>query len=64
MSEPLGSVTSEATPELLELFRQDGQTFEQATAPLQQVCGPDRRETPGSAASVARAAKARQPLLT
>jgi len=70
--EPLGeascrfvnTVTSKATPEFLELIRQQGQTLEQARAPRQQASADhNRRETPGYAASIARAAKARQPLL-
>jgi len=60
----INSVTSKATPEFLELIRQQGQTFEQAAAPRQQASADhNRRETPGYAASIARAATARQPLL-
>ena len=57
----VNSVTSEATPALMELIRQSGQTFEQASAPRQQAASDhNRRETPGYAASIARAAIARQ----
>lgn len=59
----VNSVTSKATTEFLELIRQQGQTFEQAAAPRQQASADhNRRETPGYAASIARAAKARQQL--
>jgi hypothetical protein len=61
----VNSVTSKATTEFLELIRQQGQTFEQAAAPRQQASADhNRRETPGYAASIARAANARQALLT
>ena len=61
----VNSVTSKAAPELLELIREQGQTFEQAAAPRQQASADhNRRETPGYAASIARAAKVRHPLLT
>jgi hypothetical protein len=57
----VNSVTSKATPEFLELISQQGQTFEQAAAPRQRASTDhSRRETPGYAASIARAAKARQ----
>ena len=60
----VNSVTSEATPELLELIRHQGQTFEQAAAPRQRASADhNRRETPRYAASIARAAGARRPLL-
>ncbi|HEY6396015.1 MAG TPA: hypothetical protein VIX82_01040 [Solirubrobacteraceae bacterium] len=61
----VNSVTSEATPAFLELISQHGQSFQQAAAPRQQASADhNRRETPGYAASIARAAKVRQPLLT
>jgi len=61
----VNSVTSRATPEFLELITRQGQTFEQAAAPRQEASTDhNRRETPGYAASIARAAQARQPLLT
>ena len=61
----VNSVTSKATPEFLELIREQGQTFEQAAAPRQQASADhNRRETPGYAASIARAAKVRHPQLT
>jgi hypothetical protein len=61
----VNSVTSQATTEFLELITRQGQTFEQAAAPRQQASADhNRRETPRYAASIARAAKARSPLLT
>lgn len=58
----VNSVTSEATPEFLELIRQQGQTLEQAAAPRQRASADhNRRETPGYAASIARAARTGSP---
>jgi hypothetical protein len=60
----VNSVTSTATPALLDLIRSSGQTFEQAAAPRQQAASDhNRRETPGYAASIERAARARQTAL-
>ena len=57
----VNSVTSKATPALLDLISQSGQTFDQAAAPRQQAASDhNRRETPGYAASIARAARAWQ----
>ena len=61
----VNSVTSKATPALLDLIRQCDQTFEQAVAPRQEAASDhNRRETPGYAASIGRAALARQTALT
>jgi len=56
----VNSVQSQATTEFLELIKKQGQTLEQAAAPRQQASADhNRRETPGYAASIARAAEAR-----
>jgi len=57
----VNSVISKATPGFLEFIGQRGQTLEEASAPRRHASADhNRRETTGFAASIARAAKARQ----
>jgi hypothetical protein len=60
----VNTVTSTATPRFLDFLQQHGQTIEQAAAARREAAADhNRRETPGYAASIARAAKARQDVL-
>jgi len=57
----VNSVTARATAGFLEFIEQHGQTFEQAASARQQATADhNRRETPGYAASIERAAKAQR----
>ena len=61
----VNTVSSKATPRFLDFLEQHGQTIEQAaTARSGPAADHNRRETPGFAASIARAASARQPVIT
>jgi hypothetical protein len=57
----VNSVTASATEAFLDFIKEHGQTFEQAAAARQEASADhNRRETPGYAASIARAANAKQ----
>ncbi len=57
----VNSVTANATDAFLDFIKQHGQTFEQAAAARQSASADhNRRETPGYAASIGRAANAHQ----
>jgi hypothetical protein len=61
----VNSVTASATEGFLDFIKQHGQTFEQAAAARQHASSDhNRRETPGYAASIARATKTWQTAAT
>jgi hypothetical protein len=57
----VNTVTSKATPRFLAMLEEHGQTIEQAAAARREAAADhNRRETPGYAASIARAARVGQ----